>query len=158
MKLRLLSLASCLLCVTVACSDNKGQGSNQSNTQSTATGDARPARPAATPEQFTRVVDCAATFESVATLYRVIGDSKTGEERERMARSAEQRAAVMRRLAIRAAAIGAELGMAQAEIAGRVRQARERLQRESRAGDFGEFAVRMGREADRCVAAMPGLL
>jgi hypothetical protein len=158
MNLRLLSVAACILCVPMACSDNKGQGSNQTNTQSAAAGGAAPTRPAASPELFTRAVDCAATFESVATLYRVIGDSKTGAERERMMQSAEQRAAAMRQMATRAGAIGTELGMARTEIAGRVRQARERLQQESRVGDFGDFAVRMGREADRCVAAMPELL
>lgn len=154
MKLRLLSVASCMLCVIAACSDNKGQGSNQSNAPSAAA----PARPAASPETFTRTVDCAATFESVANLYGVLSESKTGADRDRMMQSAEQRAGAMRQMAARAVAIGTELGMARTEIAGRVRQARERLLQESRVGDFGDFAVRMGREADRCVAAMPDLL
>jgi hypothetical protein len=154
MKARILSAASCIVLAAVACSDNKGQGSNQSNTQSAAA----PARPAASPELFTRAVDCAATFESVANLYGVLGESKTGAERDRMTQSAEQRAAAMRQMVARAVAIGTELGMARAEIAVRVREARERLLQESRAGDFGDFAVRMGREADRCVAAMPELL
>lgn len=159
MKGIILASASAMVLVAAACSDNKGQASNQSNTQSSApAAPAAPARPAASAEQFSRATDCAATFESVATLYRVMSETKSGEERDRMTQSSEQRAAAARQMATRAAAIGTELGMAQEDVRARLLQARQRLQQESRVGDFGDFAVRMGREADRCVAAAPELL
>jgi hypothetical protein len=158
MKLRLLSLASCMLCVIAACSDDKGPGSNRTDTQSAAPGTGGPARPAARSGQFARVVDCLVRFESVAALYGVIAGSKTGEERRSLMRASEQRVAAMRQMAIRAAALGTELGMTQAEIAGRIRQASGRIHQETETGDFSDFAVRMGREADRCAAAMPELL
>jgi hypothetical protein len=146
-----------MLLVTAACSDNKGRASNQSNSQSSAA-PAAPARPPASAAQFTQAIDCAATFESVATLYRVLGETKSGAERDRLTQSSDQRGAAARQMATRAAAIGAELGMARADVEARLLQARQRLREESRVGDFGDFAVRMGREADRCVAAMPELL
>jgi hypothetical protein len=158
MKLRLLSAASCLLCVIVACSDDKGRGSNQGNTQSAAPANSGAARPPARPDRFARVVECVARFQSVAALYSVIADSRTGEERRSLMRSAEQRAAAMRQTAARAVAIGTELGMTRAQIADRIRQARERIHQETETGDFSDFAVRMGREADRCAAAMPALV
>jgi hypothetical protein len=159
MKTIILASASAMLLATAACSDNKGQASNQSNTQSAAAAaPAAPARPAASAAQFARATDCAATFESVATLYRVMSETKSGAERDRMTQSSEQRAAAARQMATRAAAIGTELGMAQEDVRARLLQARQRLQQESRVGDFGDFAVRMGREADRCVAAAPELL
>jgi hypothetical protein len=158
MKAIILVTASAVALATAACSDNKGQASNQSNTQSSAAAPGAPARPAASAEHFTRATDCAATFESVATLYRVMGETKSGEERDRMTQSSEQRAAAARQMATRAAAIGTELGMAQDDVRARLLQARQRLREESRVGDFGDFAVRMGREADRCVAAAPELL
>lgn len=157
MKAIILATASLMVLATAACSDKGGQASNQSNAQISAA-PAAPARPAATAAQFTRATDCAATFESVATLYRVLGETKSGAEGDRLTQSAEQRAAAARQMATRAAAIGAELGMAQADVRARLLEARQRLQQESRAGDFGAFAVRMGREADRCVAAAPELL
>lgn len=153
MKLRLLSVASCLLCMTAACSDKQGQASNQSNNQAASAGGSPLPRNPATAEQLTRAIDCAATFESVATLYRVIGESKSGAERDRMTRSSEDRAGAARIMAASAAEIGSELGMTQADIDARLRAARQRLQQESRAGDFADFAVRMGREADRCVTS-----
>lgn len=159
MKANILASVAAMTLATAACSDNKGQASNQSNNQSSApAADAAPARRPASAAQFAQATDCAATFESVATLYRVMGETKSGEERDRLTQSSEQRAAAARQMAARAAAIGTELGMAQADVRARLLQARQRLQRESRVGDFGDFAVRMGREADRCVAAMPDLL
>jgi hypothetical protein len=157
MKAIIATISSCILLATAACSDKNGQASNQSTNQISAA-PAAPARPAANAEQFTRATDCAATFESVATLYRVMSDTKSGADRDRMVQSSEQRAAAARQMATRADAIGTELGMAQTEIRARLLQARQRLQQESRVGDFGDFAVRMGREADRCVAAAPELL
>ena len=157
MKATMLATATAMALATAACSDNKGQASNQSTNQASAA-PATPARPAASAEHFARATDCAATFESVATLYRVMSDTKSGAERDRMTQSAEQRGAAARQMATRAAAIGTELGMPEADVRARLLQARQRLQQESRVGDFGDFAVRMGREADRCVAAAPELL
>lgn len=156
MKLRLAAVASWALCMTAGCSGGGEKEANRSGNQSAAAG--APARPAASPELFTRAIDCAATFDSVSNLFRVIGGTKTGAERDSLMQVSAQREAAARQMARRAAAIGAELGMAQAEIASRLRQAGDRLLQESRVGDFGEFAGRMGREADRCVAAMPELL
>jgi hypothetical protein len=159
MKAIILATVSAMVLATAACSDNKGQASNQSISQSSApAAGAAPARRPASAEQFARATDCAATFESVATLFRVMGETKSGEERDRLTQSSEQRGAAARQMAARAAAIGAELGMAQADVRARLLQARQRLREESRVGDFGDFAVRMGREADRCVAALPELL
>jgi hypothetical protein len=155
MTLRLLSVASCLLCMAAACSDDKGQASNQSNNLAASAGGNPLPRYPATAAQLTRAVDCAATFESVATLYRVIGESKSGAERDRMTRSSEDRAGAARIMAASAAEIGTELGMSQEDVRTRLLQARQRLQQESRTGDFADFAVRMGREADRCVTSMP---
>lgn len=156
MKLRLVAVASGALCVTVACSGGGEKESNRPDNHSSAAG--APARAAASPELFTRAIDCAATFDSVSNLFRVIGGTKTGAERDSLMQVSGQRGAAARQMARRAAAIGAELGMARDEIAGRLRQAGDRLLQESRVGDFGDFAGRMGREADRCVAAMPELL
>jgi hypothetical protein len=158
MKAIILATASAIVLATAACSGNGGQAANQSNAQASAAAPAAPARQAASAGQFTRATDCAATFESVATLYRVLGETKSGAEGDRLAQSAGQRAAAARQMATRAAAIGAELGMTQEDVRARLLQARQRLQQESRVGDFGDFAVRMGREADRCVAAAPELL
>jgi hypothetical protein len=159
MKAIILATAATMMLVTAACSDNKGQASNQSGNPSSApAADAAPARRPASAEQFARATDCAATFESVATLYRVMGETKSGAERDRLTQSSEQRGAAARQMATRAAAIGSELGMAPADVRAHLLQARQRLREESRVGDFGDFAVRMGREADRCVAAMPELL
>jgi hypothetical protein len=153
MKTLLPILASSALLAAAGCS-----GSPSNNQISAPSAPAAPARPAATAAQFTQATDCAATFESVSTLYRVMSETKSGAERDRMTQSAEQRAAAARQMATRAAAIGTALGMAQEEVRARLLQSRQRLREESRTGDFGDFAVRMGRDADRCVAAAPELL
>ncbi len=151
---------SAMLLAAAACSGGQDKDGNAgaSNGQSAGSGDAAPARRPATRQQLTRIIDCAVTFDSVATLYRVMGGTKTGAEADRMRQSSEQRDAAARQLAIRAVAVGAELGIPEVEVRSQLREARERIQRESRVGDFADFAVRMGREADRCVAELPGLL
>jgi hypothetical protein len=155
MNLRLLSAASCMLCMTAACSNDKGQASNQSSNQTATAGENPLPRHPATAEQLTRAIDCAATFESVATLYRVIGESKSGAERDRMTQSSSDRAGAARLMAASAAEMGTELGVTQEDVRARLLQARQRLRQESRTGDFADFAVRMGREADRCVTSLP---
>lgn len=160
MKAGLLIAVSATLLAAAACSGGQDKNGNAgaANGQSAGSGDAVPPRRPATREQLTRIIDCAVTFDSVATLYRVMGGTKSGADADRLRQSSEQRDAAARQLAIRAVAVGAELGMADVEVRSQISEARERIQRESRVGDFADFAVRQGREADRCVAEMPGLL
>lgn len=149
---------SCILLATISCSDNKGKDSNQSNNQAAAAGNASAAGRPAAAERLTLAVDCTAALESVATLYRVLGERRPGADGERMLQSSTERAAMAEEFKTRAGTIGTELGLSQADVDARLSQARARLQRESQAGDFTEFAVRRGREADRCVAAFADLL
>jgi hypothetical protein len=158
MKTRMLIAMSCILLAPASCSNNKGKDSNQSNNQAASTGNDSVARRPAGAERLTLAVECTAALESVATLFRVMGQRRPGAEGESMLQSSAQRAAMAEEFETRAATIGAELGMSPAGVEARLRQARERLQRESQTGDFTEFAVSRGREADRCVARLPELL
>ncbi|HYI49386.1 MAG TPA: hypothetical protein VEX35_13070 [Allosphingosinicella sp.] len=160
MKAGLWMAVSATLLAAAACSGGQDKDGNAgaSNGQSAGSGRDTSQRGPATRMQLTRIIDCSEAFRSVATLYRVMGGTRTGADADRLRQSSEQRDAAARQLAIRAAAVGAELGIPEIEVRSQIREARERSQREARVGDFADFAVRQGREADRCVAELPGLL
>lgn len=156
MKVRILALSSCVALALAACSGGGSQDANRSS----AANEAAPAAAAsqASPEQFTRVVDCQATFDAVAGLYSAMGSVKSGAERDELMAMAGRRRQIADALRARAMSLGGTLGLAPADVQARLAAARERLRAESQVGEFSEFAGRVGRQADICTRGMSELM
>jgi hypothetical protein len=157
MKLRILALSSCVALLASACSGGGSPGANQSAAANTAAV-AAPAPAPATPELLGRIVECSASFEAVGNLFGAIAETKSGPEREELTRTSDQRLRLAQALRARAVAVGGGLGVPQADIEARLAAAKARNLAESRAGDFAEFAGRMGRQADQCTRGMSELM
>lgn len=147
-------LLSCIALAISACSDNSRQAENRQ----TPAANGLPSGSTARAEQLTRVIDCAAAFESATALYTILSRLKGGAERDSLLEAAEVRRDAAEQVHMRAIDIAHQLGMTQADLQARVRQARQRNRDASRRGDFSDFAVRMNREAARCAADLPRLL
>lgn len=159
MKIRNWALASGVAVLASACSGG-GSGANQSSAASgsnTSAATAPAARPAS-PELLTRLVDCSASFEAVGNLFGAIAETKSGAQQAELMRTANQRSQIAQALRTRAIAVASGIGVSQADVEARLAEARQRHLDESRAGDFAEFAGRVGREADVCTRGMSELM
>jgi hypothetical protein len=105
---------------------------------------------------FRQLAECAATVEATARLYAVLATGETGSRKGELERTAAARRSSAMVLELDARMAGQALGHSiedvtriKAERHARLEQERERL------ADFGEFAIWLGRETDRCAALYP---
>jgi hypothetical protein len=154
MKSRI-AAASCGLALIAGCS-GQSQNSAGNGQNGTATSNAATALPAASAPPtgetgFRQLAECAATMEAVSRLYNAIASREQGARADEMRRTASARGLAAFDFETSASSLGVPLGKTQADIDRIKRERHAQLEQErARQPDFGEFAVWLGREADRC--------
>lgn len=154
MKSRI-AAASCGLALIAGCSgqpqSSAGNGQNGMATSNTAAA-LPPATAAPTGETgFRQLAECAATMEAVGRLYNAIASREQGARGDEMRRTASARSLAAFDFESSASTLGVSLGKTQADVERIKRERHTQLEQErARQPDFGEFAVWLGREADRC--------
>jgi len=90
-------------------------------------------------------------MEATSRLYTAIASGEQGPRADEMRRTASARGLAAFDFETSASTLGTSLGKTQADV-DRIKRARHaQLEQErARQPDFGEFAVWLGREADRC--------
>jgi len=154
MKSRIIA-ASCGLALIAGCSGQpqNSAGSGQNGTAASNSATALPAASARPTGEagFRQLAECAATMEATSRLYNAIASREQGARADEMRRTASARGLAAFDFETGASSLGVSLGKTQADIERIKRERHARLEQErARQPDFGEFAVWLGREADRC--------
>ena len=150
-----IAAASCGLALIAGCSgqpqDNAGNGQNGATASNAATAlPAAPARPTGE-TGFRQLAECAATMEAMSRLYTAIASREQGARGEDMRRTASARGLAALDFEMSASSLGSSLGKTPADVERIKRERHAQMEQErARQPDFGEFAVWLGREADRC--------
>jgi hypothetical protein len=148
-------LLACSLILGTACSQR-----SESNSQATAGGNAAApkAAPAAAPD-FRELAACAAKMEAVGRLYRAIASQSSGEQAAQMNSRASQRGRAGFELRIKAEqserAADASSGPGKSQVPTIIRETEATLEAERSRQPFEDFAIWLGREADRCAPLVP---
>jgi hypothetical protein len=159
MKSRLV-LVACGLALSAGCSGSPRNAPTDAQNGAAETNiAAAPAAPVAGPageERFQQLSECAATLGQMAVLYDAIADRERGSQHEEMAGRASARRSAAAAFELEAGTLGTSLGHNAADI-DRIKTARRAIIERERSSqpDFGEFAIWLGREADRCAALVP---
>ena len=156
MKRRIV-VAACGLILCAACSGQtqnnmaNGPGAPPAN-DAVATAPAPAATAAPSGEAgFRQLAECAATMEAMSRLYDAIASREQGARADEMRRTGSARRIAAFDFQMSASTLGTRLGKTEADIERIKRERHAQLEQErARQPDFGEFAVWLGREADRC--------
>ena len=117
---------------------------------------ATPAPAAPTGEAGMRqLAECSATFEAISRLFRAVANTSTVTEAESALALATERAGSASLAELRAREIATQLGRPAEEVDRLKRERHAAMERERAGQDFGDFAIWLGRESDRCVALDP---
>jgi hypothetical protein len=154
MKSRIIA-ASSGLALIAGCSgqpqNSAGTGQNDMAAGNAATTQSAASAAPAGEAGFRQLAECAAMMEAVSRLYNAIASREQGARAEEMRRTASARGLAAFDFETSASSLGASLGKTQADIERIKRERHARLEQErARQPDFGEFAIWLGREADRC--------
>lgn len=99
--------------------------------------------------------ECSATLQAVANLFDAIASTQSGPQAEEARNTAMRRRGAASLAELRARSIAIPLGRPADEVAGLKRGRQQALERERAGRDFADFAIWLGREADRCAALDP---
>lgn len=166
MKRRMV-LFACSLMLATSCAG--GSQNNMSTAQNampandvgaTASAPAAPAAPAASSgaADVRQLAECAATMDALGRLYDAIASGEQGARRDELSRTAVARRSAAFGFEMEASGAAMRSGGAQADVERIKRDRNAQLEQErARQADFGEFAVWLGREGDRCAAAYPSI-
>ena len=148
-----LGLILCSLAASAGCSGSSGNVSTSA--QNEAASSASPVAGPSGEERFRQLSECSATLGQMAILYEGIA-AEHGSDAAEMAQRASARHTSAGAFELDASTEGRRIGKTQDDIdrikAGR----RAEIERERRRQpDFGEFAIWLGHEADRCAALDP---
>lgn len=135
-----------------------------SREEANATADAAPATaaPASAPD-FRQLAECSAKLDAVSRFYRAVASQSSGDEAAEMSATADQRSRGAFELRMRAedrertasASSQPGAGSAGSQVPTIIEETEAALEAERARQPFEDFAVWLGREADRCAPLVP---
>lgn len=158
MKSWIAAAAGCLA-LSTGCSGQSQNGSDGAGNRMPAGNAAGATGPEASltgEARFRRLAECSATVEALSHLYDAIASQEQGARKADLLQTAEARRSAATILELDAFTAGRPLGRTTADIARIKTETRASIEAErARQRDFGDFAIWLGREADRCAALDP---